>query len=207
MKVVYWFRGNVEGSSWVSDREIFALFYFPKGLRKEFKESLEGLKSLSHQAGVSKIGVHAWGKGVVTGTWGGIGCRSHLLLLSDSDVLVLNLSEDKFRTMREDSGELLPEDGALSVAYSFRDACIAMQPLAAFMSTYPYPMDFEVAEHQERNALAHDLSVLVRERFGLLYVPPERLEALHEEEWLAGRDMVAAGDGLLVFEGIGKDRW
>ncbi|MEU2674455.1 hypothetical protein ABZ622_37490 [Streptomyces sp. NPDC007164] len=185
----------------MSDRDLFALFYFTKG------EPLGRLEDLVRRAGVTGARTRSWGTGVVQGAWGGLSCESHLLQLSCTTVLVVNFREDDFHAMREGAGELIYDDGAIDLAHSFRDSCLALQPLAAFISTYPFPMDFEVAEKQEAIVVNRDVAALVEERFNLFYLSPDQLAELQSRERLAARDMLPAGSGLLLFGDSGPDRW
>ncbi|MCX5111749.1 hypothetical protein OOK13_25025 [Streptomyces sp. NBC_00378] len=109
--------------------------------------------------------------------------------------------------MREGGGELIYDDGAIDLAHSFRDSCLALQPLGALISTYPFPEDFEMAEKQEASVVDHDIIALVEERFSLFYLSPDQLAELQDRGRLAARDMLPAGNGLLLFGDSGPDRW
>jgi hypothetical protein len=190
----------------MSERRLCAAFYIPAGEAPE-PPTVDGLAG---RAGITDLETRSWGvadQPTALGSWDGLDCEANLLALEYFDVLLLTFREDEFTAIKESAGNALNEDGAPAVVNAFRDACIALNPVSAFITVYAWPDPLWFIQSQEERVLNGDVAGLAREGFGLLYVPAADVAQLQSTAPPVGRDVITIHGGLLLFRGEGRDRW
>lgn len=192
----------------MSDRRLFSAFYLPMAARPPAPGTLEGIAG---RAGMIEQVSPSWqpeGQPITLGSWGGIDCESHFLPLKYYDSLIFTFREDEFLAIRsKSSGEAPHEDGAARIINAFQNACTALSPAFAAISTYAWPDPFWQVANQEEDILSGNVGKLSREGFGALYFTSEDAQALRRIDSLADRESLALDDGVIFFRGSGLNRW
>lgn len=147
--------------------------------------------------------------GAATCHWAGIQCEAELDRLENHYLLNIYFLQSHFFEMIGDKRTPLPleEDGALGLAYAFRDACENLSPEVAFVAPHTYKAHPESVRKCERMILARDADALADERLGLLYLNDEISQYWTPDKIRDDRDSLPISRGKLVFAGRDWSRW
>ena len=164
------------------------------------------------------LGFHDPDREILGGTWGAFG--STWAILDEVEGLLcqqLYTSRNAYLDARihGEDRQGTDEDPELPYIGTFRDACLGLKPIAAFLDTRAHYGD-EQWENKQGNrnwVLSHaqkvassKVNALADERFSLLYLC-ERLTRLWESDPIRDdRDMVEVSSGRLVFARSGPSR-
>lgn len=148
--------------------------------------------------------------GLAVCTWAGMTCRAYTFERSHHQILHIfffrsSLLERLGPEPESCAAVPLEKDGALDLALSFTQACLALSPDVAFVAVRRGQGDPDWSLAFESAVLAWDADALVAERFGLLYLNEEIYP--YATVSLKTRDQLPVGNGCLLFAGCGWDRW
>jgi hypothetical protein len=182
------------------------------------QEPMPALDELATAAGVTKLSLGPWPEKekeeVRYGYWGGVlSVEARLHHLSMHDCLAIDFLQSSFLDLLppREGHEALPleEDGALTVALAFRDACERLRPEAAVLATHPDELeDPQWLQACYSAVLGMDPDLLDSYRGGLVYVGPDMVD-----EWVPEnfgppqRDSLPVTEGRLLFRRAGWGRW
>lgn len=190
----------------MSDRRRCAAFFLP------MSEQLAPytVELLARRAGLTEIETKKWGlagQPTVLGKWGPLDCEADLLTLVYFQALVLTFREDEFLALWEDSSRNHAEDRSLSIVQSFRNSCVTLDPVSAFVPAVTWPDPFWFVAQQEEPVLNGDVFAHLREKHVLLYLSPVDVADLGSTQLLADREVILLDGGLIVFRGKNRDQW
>jgi hypothetical protein len=164
------------------------------------------------------LGFHDPDREVVGGTWGAFGIT--WAILDDADGLLclqLYASRNSFldALIAGEDGHGTDNDPELPYIGTFRDACLVLKPIAAFLDTRAHYSD-ERWENKQGNrswilSQAHMVSVssandLADERYSLLYLSEPLARLWNSNPIRDDRDRVEVPSGRLVFARSGPAR-
>ncbi len=147
--------------------------------------------------------------GRVNCTWSGMTCKAEMYIGSNHQVLHLYFLQANLFALVGDKREPLPlqEDGALQLAFNFRDTCLSLSPKVAFVATHLSIALPEYALEREWMVTARDANALADLRLGLLYLDDEIDQYWTSNPVRDDRDKLNVSHGRLVFAGHGWGRW
>jgi len=202
-----------------------AAFYLPLEQNDELDQGVpvaphgDTLEDLAMAAGIIAIPTKAvvpddQRQVVYYGRWDEVGgAWATLDILDMHEALLIYFNHNDFldlrlRVPREGNENLtLEQDGALPLAYAFRDACERLRPTAAFLSILPQDATPTIVHEEYGSVLGVDGGALAARRFSLLYLNQRLAEDYEEQKVADDRDSLPVQHGLLLFAGRGYYRW
>jgi hypothetical protein len=180
-----------------------------------------GMAELAPLDGKSRValGLHEPARQVLGGSWGAF--RETWAILDDvGPVRCLQLYSPATRyrdaVIASRAGvEVDDDDPVMAYVRTFRDACLALRPRAAFLDTQPHYEDEAWEDKQgsrtyvlEQASLvaARDADALARRFFSLLYLDAQMSAIWTPEPPGYPRDMIEMSAGRLIFAGSGPSR-
>lgn len=159
---------------------------------------------------LGKLDVRVWTDpyGERLTTWGRRTCRVEVVEAPPYRVLAMVFPQTSLAALLRDNSSEVAGDNARELAYAFRDACQAFEPVAGFVAAQPVPdLDAltELLTDHADDLAHHDLLSLTGAGHGLVYVrdPGPALDATLRTP----RDELEVATGRLLFAGKGPNRW
>jgi|SRR5215831_6537673 len=202
---------------------IVAAFFFETGQGRSNLHTLVRAAGMTDVAPLEDINRRALGfresnREVLGGTWGAFG--STWAILDEVEGLIClqlyaAMNDYLDSQLVGEDRQAMDEDPLLPYISTFRDACLSLKPIAAFLDTHAHYGD-EQWENKQGNrnwVLSHaqmvadsNANALADERFSLLYLG-EPLTLLWDSDPIRDdRDMVEVPSGRLVFARSGPAR-
>jgi hypothetical protein len=113
----------------------------------------------------------------------------------------------ELRQHRDDPDLPVEQDGAIEVAYAFRDACVRLPAEVGFIVSHLDQANPEYILDQYTDVLGMNADALASTHFGLLYLSEALVYSMNGIARLDGRETIPASSGRLVFSGKGANRW
>lgn len=193
----------------MSDRELCAAFFLERSHDGERPEDL-----LKRAGATSTWTWQPSGETLIPlgeiryAEWGGLRCEVWIRDLQHLRVLAFVYPQGAFLELFDvDGATLIERDGALAFTDTFRDACAALTPAAAFVITSPRSdLDAFVAE-QESAVVTLDELALLKAPFGLVYLSESLAAGVDPLLGLDPREELPVPGGRAFFAGAGDQRW
>lgn len=178
----------------MSDKWLSAVFWIPKGEEQSPPDRL--LAACGAQ--LSSLGADDL-TGLREVEWAGLFARATIVELPYHKLLKIFIRQTDFLELVEIEPDQHP------IVRQFCHCCRELGAEVAFVLTHLDQAEPERILDTEWMVLSRDANVLVRERFGLLYL--DRSLASEITVPVGDRDRLACGDGMLVFSHAGDKRW
>jgi len=189
----------------LDEKRLAAAFFIPGEM------SGGALEVVAKKAGMDKLFTVPWHPVTLHGRWAGMeDCCVSVDVLDHHDCLQIYFWLSDFFELRglcNDSSLPLDRDGALPVAYVFRDACLSINAEVAFMITHLDQASPNYILNEYKDILAMNGNILINRHFGMLYLNEDIALGLDDGALLAGLDAIPTSTGILVFAGTGASRW
>jgi len=185
-----------------------AAFYVP------LERGEQHLEPLAKAAGVTdyRATTDVEGDPRFLGQFAGLFCEIELTRGEQHWLLEIEMFQQDVRALQgqyEGRPDIIPldKDPALGLALTFRDACLALKPRVAFLSTN-WGHDHEWVVGREQHILAKDSLHFYGTRYALTYLDWQmmgRIPYFWEPD--PDREEMDVGAAMLIFRGRGKNRW